>query len=190
LAGKIEIKKPLKKIDSAKREKYANHTYVQLARLNAEVEGKDNLRKKRLEKEPKGFAIPVGESYSCHICFTHIDSTNGWYDKYGFKCLDCQRAVDNGVLPPEVFEEENSWYTNWHVESEFHIPAPTIKKIVKQGILKPRIVTDDRGKDHAYVFMALENNDLLENYKKNHQIVLLCGIPSSGKSEFGKYFTK
>jgi len=187
LAGKIEIKKPLKKIDSAKREKYANHTYVQLARLNAEVEGKDNLRKKRLEKEPKGFAIPVGESYSCHICFTHIDSTNGWYDKYGFKCLDCQRAVDNGVLPPEVFEEENSWYTNWHVESEFHIPAPTIKKIVKQGILKPRIVTDDRGKDHAYVFMALENNDLLENYKKKHQIVLLCGIPSSGKTEFGKY---
>lgn len=187
LAGKIEIKKPSKKIDEEKRRKYENHTYVQLARLNAEVEGKDNLRKKKLEKEPKGFAIPVGESYSCHICFTHIDSTNGWYDKYGFKCLDCQRAVDNGVLPPEVFEEENSWYTNWHVESEFHIPAPTIKKIVKQGILKPRIVTDDRGKDHCYVFMTLENNDLLENYKKKHQIVLLCGIPSSGKTEFGKY---
>jgi len=187
LAGKIEIKKLSKKIDEEKRRKYENHTYVQLARLNAEVEGKDNLRKKRLEKEPKGFAIPVGETYSCHICFTSINSSNGWYDKYGFKCLDCQRAVDNGIIPPEVFEEENSWYTDWHVESEFHIPAPVIKKIVKQGILKPRIVTDDRGKDHTYVFMALENNDLLENYKKKHQIVLLCGIPSSGKTEFGKY---
>jgi shikimate kinase len=35
--------------------------------------------------------------------------------------------------------------------------------------------------------MALENNDLLETYKRKHTIIFLCGMPASGKSEFGKY---
>jgi dephospho-CoA kinase len=185
LAGKK--KEPIPRVDSEKRTKYSNHNVVQLQRLYGEVQGRENVRKRRLEKEPKGFAIPAGETYSCHICFTSINSTNGWYDKYGFKCLDCQRAVDEGILPPEVFEEENSWYTDWHVESEFHIPAPTIKKLVRDGKLKPRIVKSSSGRDHAHVFMALENNDLLEAYKRKHTIVFLCGMPASGKSEFGKY---
>lgn len=186
LAGKTKELKP-PQIDNEKRMKYNSHNVVQLARISGEIQGKENIRKKRLEKEPKGFAIPIGETYSCHICFTSINSLNGWYDKYGFKCLDCQRATNEGILPPEVFNEENSWYTDWHVESEFHIPALTIKKLVRQGVLKPRIVTDSAGKDHAHVFMALENNALLEAYKKKHTIIILCGMPASGKSTFGKY---
>lgn len=186
LAGKKKEQKP-PQVDSEKRAKYAYHNLVQLARLSAEVKGQESIRKKRLGKELKGFAIPAGETYSCHICFTSINSTNGWYDKYGFKCIDCQRATNKGTLPPEVFEEENSWYTNWHVESEWHIPEPTIKKLVRDDKLKPRIVTNTSGKHHAYVFMALENNDLLEAYQAKHKIILICGIPGSGKSTFGKY---
>ncbi|MDQ3098278.1 MAG: hypothetical protein M3Q44_00845 [bacterium] len=186
LAGKKkEVKPP--PVDSEKRAKYSSNNVVQLAKISGEIQGQENIRKKRLEKEPKGFAIPAGGTYTCHICFTSINSENGWYDKHGFKCLDCQRAADNGTLPPEVFEEERSWYTDWHVESEFHIPALTIKKLVKQGILKPRIVTDSAGRDHTHVFLALENNDLLEAYKQKHRIVLLCGVPASGKFTFAKY---
>lgn len=186
LAGKKKEQK-LSQVDSEKRTKYASHNLVQMAKLRAEIEGRDKVRQKRLEKEPNGFPIPTGETYTCYICFTSINSSNGWYDKYGFKCQDCQRATDEGILPPEVFEEENSWYTNWHVESEWHIPEPTIKKLVKEGKLKPRIVTSSSGRHHAYVFMALENNDLLEAYMQEHKLVLLCGIPATGKSAFGKY---
>lgn len=185
LAGKKKEEKP--KVESEKRAKYDSHNVVQLARLSAEVHGQENIRKKRLIKEPKGFAIPDGETYSCHICFTSINSSNGWYDKYGFKCLDCQRATDEGILSPEVFEDRDSWYSDWHIESEFHIPDQTIKKLVREEKLKPRIVTDSNGRHHGYVFMALENNDLLEAYMQKHKIILLCGIPASGKSVFGKY---
>lgn len=186
LAGKKKEQKP-PPIDSEKRAKYASHNVVQLQKLFGEIEGEDKIRKRRLQKEPKGFAVPAGESYTCHICFTSINSSNGWYDKHGFKCLDCQKATDKGILPPEVFEEENSWYTDWHVEKEFHIPAPTIKKLVRDGKLKPRIVTSSSGRDHAHVFMALENNDLLEAYMQKHRIIVFTGIPGSGKSAFGKY---
>ncbi|HSW88911.1 MAG TPA: hypothetical protein VLG12_07145 [Candidatus Saccharimonadales bacterium] len=182
LGKKKEKKQP--QIDIEKRNKYNSNNLVQLARVSGKVQREENARKRRLEKEPKGFPISFG---SCHICNTGLEYTSGWYDKYGFKCLNCQRATDSGILPPEVFEEENSWYNSWHIESEFHIPAPTIKKLVKQRILKPRIVKSDSGRDHAYVFMALENNDLLEAYKKKHTIIFLCGIPVSGKSTFGKY---
>lgn len=186
LAGKKKEQKP-PQVDSEKRMKYNSHNVVQLARISGEVQGQENVRKKRLEKEPKGFAIPADETYSCHICFTHINSSNGWYDKYGFKCLDCQRATDEGILPPEVFEDRDSWYTDWHIENEYYIQRITIKKLVQQGELKPRIVTDPTGRHHAYVFMALENNDFLEAYKQKHKIILLCGMPASGKSTFGKY---
>ncbi|MDD4111034.1 MAG: hypothetical protein PHS54_05770, partial [Clostridia bacterium] len=187
LAGKTEIKKPLNKIDDEKRKKYENHSYVQLAKLGAEVDANINSLNKRLEKNPKGFPIDAGDHYTCGVCCTSIDSSNGWYDKNGFKCLDCQKAADNGILPPDVFEDRHSWYSDWGVESDFHIPELIIKKLVKQGVLKPRIVTGDTGRDHCYVFMAEENNKLLEDYKKKHQIILLCGIPFSGKTEFAKY---
>lgn len=186
LAGK-ENKQLVSKIDNEKRTKYINHRLVQLARLSGEVQGQENVRKKRLEKEPMGFAIPAGEVYSCHICHTTIRSDNGWYDKYGFKCSDCQRAVDNGILLPEVFEKDRSWYSKWHIENEYHIPELTIKKLIQQGALKPKIVTNSAGKPHTYVFMALENNDYLEDYKEKHKMIFLCGIPASGKSELGKY---
>ncbi|MGH7202829.1 MAG: hypothetical protein ACREHC_00100 [Candidatus Levyibacteriota bacterium] len=185
LAGKKKEQKQLH-VDSEKRKKYANNNVVQLAKLRAEMEGEESIRKKRLQKEPKGFP-PTGEGRSCHICFTHINSSNGWYDKYGFKCLDCQRALDEGILPPEVFVDDDSWYSDWYIESEFHIPAPTIKKLVREGKLKPRIVTNSNGKHHRYVFMALENNNLLDAYMKKHKIVLLSGIPATGKTNFGKY---
>lgn len=185
----VENKKEQKssQIDSERRMKYSSHNVVQLQKVFGEIQAKENLRKKRLEKESKGFAIPVGESYSCKICYQSINSSNGWYDKYGLKCLDCQRALNEGVLPPEAFEDDHSWYTDWAVESEFHIPKLTISKLAKEGVLKPRIVTNPEGKHHRYVFMALENNDLLEAYKQKHNIVLICGIPASGKSDFGKY---
>lgn len=186
LAGKKKEQKPLH-IDDEKRMKYASHNVVQMARLKAEIKGAEKIRKKRLLKEPQGFAIPGEETYSCYICLTHINSANGWYDKHGFKCLDCQRASNEGILPPEVFDEENSWYSDWHIESEFFIPRPTIKKLVLNGYLKPRIVTHADGRHHEYVFMALENNELLLAYMEKHRIILLCGIPGSGKTAFGKY---
>jgi shikimate kinase len=188
LAGKRKEQKRYQgQKTNEKREKYASNNVVQMAKLTAEIKGRDLIRKRRLEKEPNGFPVGPGESPMCKICLTHLNSSNGWYDKYGFKCLDCQRALNEGVLPPEAFEDDDSWYSEWYVESEFHIPAPTIKKLVRERKLKPRIVTNSSGRDHAHVFMALENNDLLEIYMQKHRIILLTGIPASGKSAFGKY---
>lgn len=188
LAGKRkEQKQPQTKIPNEQREKYASNNVVQMAKLRADIEGRDLIRKKRLEKEPDGFPPNPGESPMCHICLTHLNPSNGWYNKFGFQCLDCKRAFENGILPAEAFEDDDSWYNDWYVEKEFHIPAPTIKKLVREEKLKPRIVTDSKGRDHRYVFMALENNELLETYMQNHKIILLCGMPGSGKSDFGKY---
>lgn len=176
-----------KAVDIERREKYMNHNLVQLARVSGEIEGKTRARKRRLEKEPDGFPIPEGETFSCFVCMTHIDSDSGWYDKYGAKCLSCQRAVEEGIIAPVIFEESDSWYSIHHIESEYGIPEKVVKKLIKENVLKPRIVKDKEGKDHFYIFMAEENNPLLAAYKQDHRIVLLCGLPNSGQVELGEY---
>ena len=58
-----------RKLDPEKLAKYGSHNMVQLEKLLGEQEGIENMRKRRLIKEPGGFLLEdTGSSYSCTIC--------------------------------------------------------------------------------------------------------------------------
>lgn len=61
--------------------------------LLMEIDSLDRKRKEKLKKFPKGFHVE-GEGYTCLICFKVISNEETWYDAYGIKCLNCQRALD------------------------------------------------------------------------------------------------
>lgn len=130
-----------------------------------EVAKKDYIRKEKLKDHPKGFPIDDNGTYSCFICSTSITTENGWYDKYGLKCLDCQRATEQGILPPAIFDNRDCWFTTWKLESEFKLHSATIRKMVRDGKLKPRIVKDKNNKPHYYVFLINENLKFLKELK-------------------------
>jgi len=132
-----------------------------------DVAKQDYFRKEKLKDHPKGFPIDDDGTYTCFICCTSITTANGWYDKYGLKCLDCQRATDEGVLPPIVFDDRNSWFSMWKLESEFKLHSATIRKMVRKGELKARIVLSDGGKPHYYVFLINENIEFLKKLNTN-----------------------
>ncbi|MCX6747851.1 MAG: hypothetical protein NTW98_02830 [Candidatus Nomurabacteria bacterium] len=122
----------------------------------------DAIKKKRLKKEPNGF--PVDGTYSCLICSNRIDHTNGWYDWFGQTCLTCYKAVKDGVIPTFIFQHRNSYFSISSLKYTFDIKHQTAKKYIKEGKLVPRIILNENGTPHEYIFLKKENPGLIERY--------------------------
>ena len=131
--------------------------YVKVIYDSAE---KDHRLKLRLEKEPKGFHLE-GEGYTCFICGQSVSNEQTWYDKHGIKCLVCQKAVDKKIIPATAASNKDSWYSTYDLESRFNINRHMLKRFVKEGVLRPRIVPSDSGGMHAQIFLIKDNKDTL-----------------------------
>lgn len=121
---------------------------------------KDQRRKKKLEEFPKGFHLE-GVGYTCSVCRDSISNEETWYDKYGIKCLVCQKAIDKKIIPVTVAKNSESWYSKYDLESYFNIDRHAINRFIKAGILKPCIIPNPSGRPHAYVFLIKDNKDTL-----------------------------
>ena len=119
----------------------------------------DSKKKARLKKEPDGF--PVEGNRSCAVCRQSINETNGWYDWYGQTCLLCRKAIKDGIIPPFVCSEYDSYFKTWQFE-RFGFKSPTVRKMVRTGELRARIVLAENGKPHEYIFLKKENPDYRE----------------------------
>lgn len=123
---------------------------------------KDLKKKRRLKKEPDGF--PVDGQYSCLICGCSINPETGWYDKWGQKCFPCTRAVKSGAIPSFVCINDDSYYKAWQLKDKFKIHPQTMRKMVRLGELKARIITTEDGKPYEYIFLRKENPHLVSRY--------------------------
>lgn len=120
----------------------------------------EHKRKLKLKDNPKGFHIE-GIGYTCRICRDSISNEETWYDKYGIKCLLCQKAIDKKIIPASVAKNEDSWYSKYDLEHCFNIDRYALNRFIKQGILKPRIVPDEAGRPHTSLFLIEDNKDTL-----------------------------
>lgn len=91
------------------------------------------------------------------VCKAQIKDEQLWYDKWGKKCLACQDAVDRNIIPGSVCRKHEDWYAHWEFEMYFKIKTPTIKKLIRQNILKMRVVP----KNGFQVFLIKDNVDVL-----------------------------
>lgn len=135
-----------------------------LAEILIDSAEKELARERRLKKEPQGFHLDG--TYTCLLCHRHISNEEIWYDKWGIKCLPCQKAIDEGVVPGFAVKEYDSHYSMWQLESKFGIKWQTARKLVRQGKLKARIVTLN-GKPYEYIFLRKENPQLIDPDRKS-----------------------
>ena len=124
-----------------------------------DVRGK--IRKKKLKQHPKGFHLSESETYNCCVCRDSVEGETSWYDKDGTKCLLCQKALDKGIIPPEVCHNNDNWYAIWEFDYYFNMKAPTVRKFIRQGKLKARIIPNEEGRTHFEVIMIKDNSDVL-----------------------------
>jgi len=122
----------------------------------AEWEAEDRELQRRLEREPKRFAIP-GECRTCPLCDGHIDD-DMWYDKWGLKCMACQDALNRKIIPGYVFRDyqKKRHVTAYTLTGIKNIHAAAIRKLVRQGKLKARAIPGNG----TLVFLRSENPDL------------------------------
>ncbi|MFH1769918.1 MAG: hypothetical protein ABH833_04670 [Parcubacteria group bacterium] len=136
------------------------HNLTRLAELMYDCWLKDERRKKRLEENPKGFHLE-GIGYSCSICGGPVSNEESWYDKWGIKCLICQKAIYKKIIPASCSKNKDSWYSKYDLESRFNINHHAMRRFIKEGVLKPRIVPNSAGKSHVYLFLTKDNKDTL-----------------------------
>jgi len=133
---------------------------IDLVKILYDGAATEHRRQLKLKNNPKGFHLD-GAGYTCFICGCSASHEETWYDKYGIKCMVCQKAIDRREIPPSLAKDKDSWYSKHDLESYFNLKAPTVRKWVKDGILKVRTVTNDGHGVRVQLFLIKDNKDFL-----------------------------
>lgn len=120
-----------------------------------EVERREDM----LKELPKGFHLD--RSCMCLICGETVSNEKSWYDKYGIKCMTCQKAINKKIIPVALAINKKNWYSKYDLESYFNIKGALLTKYVKQGVLKDRIIPGENKKVHLQLFLIKDNKDVL-----------------------------
>lgn len=158
-----EIKEISRKTGKEMSDEEANEaafTMNGLAELAVEVGMRYAKMQGRLRKEPRGFLMDHGAT--CVVCGNGFKENEGWYDKYEQKCLICQKALNEGVIPAYVCVNEHSHYSMYDLNSKFEIKTQRVKKLIREGVLNACLVLTEGGAVHHYVFLKKENPALAD----------------------------
>jgi hypothetical protein len=136
----------------------------------------------KLKDNPKGFHLE-GNGYTCAICRKSVSNEETWYDKWGIKCLICQKAINKRIIPGSVAKNDNTWYSEYDLDDRFNINKHAMKRAVKQGILKPRIIPSASGRPYEYLFLIKDNKEVLPP-KKLTESHLVKEVKEDGKEWF------
>ena len=73
--------------------------------LLIEIDQQEKARYAKLKDSPKGYGMD-GKGRQCGLCFKSVyGDESGWFDKWGFKCMNCQKAVDKRIIPGSMCED-------------------------------------------------------------------------------------
>lgn len=128
---------------------------VQYFEILIEIDQAEKARFRRLEQEPKGFSI-LGEGRSCSLCKQSIHN-EGFFDKWGFKCLNCQNAITKRIIPGSVCKDwdNKKSITDSTLAMELEINIREIRKLIREGKIIARRVPSG-----PYIILQKDNPNL------------------------------
>lgn len=132
----------------------------QMGKFMEEFKEKEKARDEKLKANPKGFHLD-GAGYTCFICRASTPLGDNWYDQYGIKCLVCQWAIDRKEIPPSLAKDKDSWYSKYDFEHYFNVKTPTLRKWIKEGLIKSRTISHYGQGIHYELFLIKDNKDFL-----------------------------
>lgn len=164
--------KPKPKVNQELRDKYSHHNLVQLARIFGKMEGIENMRKRRLKKEPEGFYLKAQEGpYSCSICGENRYGNEIWWNLDGLRCSDCWGNIKDGTIPnlEHHYDKDKSYITDWEIKSKYEVHPSTRGKLRREGILIGRDLKNKDGSIYYTVYLLKENKEFIEKYPKKEK---------------------
>ncbi|WP_214072604.1 helix-turn-helix transcriptional regulator [Mucilaginibacter sp. dw_454] len=144
-------------------EKISDFMY-QMAQISLKQAMRQVRRDNKLERYPKGYPLS-GKSFTCWLCH-HGGDGRMWYDRFGLKCMPCQHAVEQGIVPGEITQDDTLFYSEFDLEHYFSLKGKALREWIKKGLLKPRTITRENGKSkHYQVFLMSEHEGFLPPIK-------------------------
>jgi len=165
LSGEKKEEKP-SKIDYEIGMKYEGSPTVQMARLNGRTQGIENVRKRRLEKEPDGFLLDGDEIYTCMVCRENTEGNRIWWTLDGITCFDCHLNIKNGNIGTEVIKNKGIWLQNWQIADECGIHPSSLQKLRRQGLLKGKDLKREDGTSYCTLYLINENKEFFKKYPR------------------------
>lgn len=108
--------------------------------LLIEIDQQEKARYAKLKDSPQGYPMD-GEGHQCGLCFKPIHGdTSGWFDKWGFKCSNCQDAVNRRKIPGSLcgdYSHEKS-IPDTVLASKLNISVWTVRMKIKGGEISGR----------------------------------------------------
>jgi len=138
--------------------KQSANNLVRYLKVLIEMDQADKERKHRLEAEPKGFSMP-GNGRNCSLCRQGVYEDSGWYDKWGFKCMNCQKAVDKKQIPGSLCRDykNEKCITDSDLSYKSKLHVQTIRKLIRQGKIKAREIPHG-----PYMILRKDNPNILD----------------------------
>lgn len=128
--------------------------------LLTEIDQREKARFAKLKDFPKGFAMD-GESRQCGLCFKSVYDTPGLFDKWGFKCSNCQDAVNKRKIPGSLcgdYRHERS-IPDTILASKLNVSVRTIRKKIKDSEIIGRRIPNG-----PYMILLKDNPELTFNH--------------------------
>lgn len=147
----------------------AARNLMNLAELIYDCAQRDFRLKQKLKEHPKGFHVE-GEGYTCFICGRSVSNEETWYDGNSVKCLLCQKAFDKKILPKSVGKNKDLWYSIWEFDYHFGIKSPTVRKFIRHGKLKARVIPNEEGKPYCEILLIKDNLGVLPQKPESYLV--------------------
>ena len=144
--------------ESEQEMKRQAHALVDFVDILITMDQEEKSRQKRLETEPSGYAM-AGEGRSCSLCGRSVYESEGWYDKWGFKCMNCQDAVNKKKIPGSLcrdYKHEKS-ISDLDLSFKSNLHVQTIRKLIRQGKIKGRLIPNG-----PYMILRKDNPNILD----------------------------
>jgi len=124
---------------SEREMKQSADSLVRLMRVLDKAERDELARKERLKRESNGFSLQ-GHGRNCALCGQIVMEKDGWYDKWGFKCMNCQDAVNKKRIPGSLcgdYDHERC-ITASDLSRLAGVRVQKVHKLIKQGKIRAR----------------------------------------------------
>jgi len=169
--------------------KAARDMYI-LADIAIGLAKEEHRRQQKLKESPQGFHLDK-EGYSCLICQHSAEGEDSWFDEYGLKCMRCQKAIDDKIVPGYIAKDRESYYGLCDLEMHFNLTGATLRKYIKKGILIDRVIPADGKKPPMQLFLLKDNKKVLPPKKllPSRTIKVLIEEKEYYTSEFWYEFT-
>ena len=126
--------------------------------LLVEIDQQEKACYAKLKDSSKGFAMN-GEGRQCGQCFKSVYDTPGWFDKWGFKCSNCQDVVNKRKIPGSLcgdYRHERS-IPDTILTSKLNISVRTIRKQIRDGKIIGRMIPNG-----PYMILRRDNPNICE----------------------------